>query len=216
MTWQVSLALRGNLQAFLDAEVKGGKSAVTTVIRRRTNALRNNMRKQIADAGLGNRLGKTVKSLTYPERGASLNAAGIVFSKATYKRPRGIVDLITVFDQENLLSAKYGRKWIPIPNKAVTGEGTGVRGHPFSKSPSDPEFKDKLFFRKTSKANVAILALKSDPTKVAFWLVKIGRLHKRLDVNKLYMRAIRNIDEAVAKTWERNSNKARSRFNVDI
>jgi len=212
----VSLALRGNLQAFLDAEVKAGRSAVTTIIRRRTTNLKNNLRRQIVRAGLGIRLGKTIQGNTFPKRGSSLNAAGLVYSKALYKRPGGVVDLITVFNQENLLFAKRGRKWIPIPNPAVVGTGTGTKHNPVSKSPSDPEFKGKLFFRRTSKANVAILALKSDPKKVAFWLVKTGKLHKRLDLDKAYNKAISGLDEAVAKQWETNSEKAKQRFNVDI
>ena len=214
MSWQVSLALRGDLQAFMDAEVKAGKQAVTTIIRRRTTQLRNNLRRQVGRARLGDRLGKTIKGQTYPGRGVSLNAAGRVFSKALYKRKGGLVDLIAVFDKKNLLQPTHGPTFLAIPNIKVTGRGTGVRGHPVSKSPQDPEFAGQLQYRETAKANVSMLVLKRDRTKVAFWLVKIARIGKRLNVDKAYAKAIRNIDQAVATQWERNDKKVRGRFSV--
>ena len=214
MSWQVSLALRGDLQKFMDAEVLAGKSAVSGVIGRRTIQLRNNLRRQVGRAKLGERLGKTIKHKTYPERGFSLNATGRVFSKAIYKRKGGIVDLISVFDKKNLLQPTHGPTYLAIANQKVAGRGTGVRGHPRAKSPQDPEFKGQLQFRETSKANIAMLVLKRDRTKVAFWLVKVARIGKRLDVDKAYAKAIRNIDQAVATRWERNDKKVRDRFSV--
>ena len=218
MSWQLSLALKGDLQKFMDAEVKAGKQAVTTVVRRRTTSLKSALRRQVARAGLGMRLGKAIQDSTYPRRGTSFNIAGDVYSKAVVKRRTGgrskAHDLITIFDEGATFIPGPGKKFLAIANPAVVQLGPGVKGRPRARSPS--EFpKGSLVFRPTNKASVAMLVKRNDPTKVAFWLVKIVRIPKKLDVNKAYQRAIRGIDMAIASTWERNSNKVDNRFNVN-
>jgi len=213
MTWQVSLALRGDLQKFMDAEVKAGKSAVTTIIRRRTTNLKNNLRRQIRRAGLSERLGKTVQGTTYPKRGVSLNAAGQVISKALYKRPHGVVDLISVIDQGAVIRAGAGKSLaIPLP---AAGKGRGVKHDPISRKPSDwPAGTFALIPSKNGKTAVLVFKGGSKKGQAAFILVRQVRLKKRIDINKAYAKAIRGIDEAVAAQWERNTKKAQQRFDV--
>jgi len=222
MTWQVSLALQGNLQKFLDGEVKAGRKAVFGVINRRKNNLKNNLRRQVVKnfnkgkKGGGQRLANTIRDWINPEKEFAKEITAYVFSKALYKRPGGVVDLITLYDTGGIQIGSRGKKYNAIANPAVVGTGGGgTRGHPIQKSPSDPEFKGLLFFRTTSRANLAILSLKSDPDKVAFWLVKVARYRKRIDINRAYNRSIRNIEEAVATTWERESRKNSIKFDVD-
>lgn len=211
--WQLSLALRGDLQKFLDADLRAGKTAVKSVIRRRTTGLKNNLRRQVKRAGLSDRLGKTIRGDTYPRRGASLNAAGKVFSKAVVKRNRGPVDLITNLDTGSFTIPGPGKKYLAIANPEVVQLGPGVKGRPRARSPS--EFPPGTFvFRSTSKARLAVLVKKSEPTKVAFWLVKLVRQQKKIDIERAYQKAIRDIDGLIARTWERNDRKARNRFNV--
>ena len=215
MTWQVSLALRGDLQAFLDAEVKGGKAAVTTIIKRRATNLKNNLRRQVLRAGLGVRLGKTIQSNVYPKRGTSLNAAGLVRSKALYKRPGGLVDLITVLDEATTVRAGVGKALaIPLP---AAGRGRGVKNDPVSRKPSDWP-AGTFAFIPNKDGKTALLIFKSGPRKgqAAFILVKHVRFKKRINIEKAYAKAIRNIDDAVVAQWERNSTKAEQRFGVDI
>jgi hypothetical protein len=98
MALGLSLALRGDLAAFLRTDAKAAAGAVTTVVRRKTTLLKNRLRRQVKSAGLGTRLGNAIRSRTVPPRGVSPTIVGIVESKALVKRKSGIVDLITVFD----------------------------------------------------------------------------------------------------------------------
>ncbi len=215
MSWQIDLALKGDLQKFMDAEVRAGKAAVTTIVRRRVTNLKNDIRRQIKRAGLSDRLGLSLRGDTYPKRGASLNAAGRVYSKAIVKRKRGISDLIQVLDKGALIMGTYGRKYVAIANPAVVQLGNGVRNRTKSRSPT--EFPPGTFlWRPTKKANVAMLVLKRDPTKVAFWLYKVVRLKKKIDIDRAYQKAIASIDFAVVRQWERNSSRVADKFGVDL
>ncbi len=212
MAWELSMALRGELQKFLDAEVKAGKRAVTTVIRRRVNRLKNDLRRQIRRAGLSERLGKTVRGDTYPRRGTSLDAAGRVYSKALVKnRPGGVVDLIQVLDRRTIIQAR-GHEFLAIANPKVVQPGPGTRGFPKARSPKD--FPDGTFqFRPTRKANVGLLVKTNDPTKVAFILVRLVRQKKRINIERAYNLAIRGIDDDIVTQWERAEKQVMVRFN---
>jgi len=212
MAWQVSLALRGDLQKFMDAEVKAGKRAVTTTIRRRVNRLKNDLRRQVRRAGLKDRLANSVRGDTFPKKGASLNAAGRVYSKAIVKRPGGVTDLIQVLDQGALVQAR-GHKFLAIANPKVVQLGRGTRG--FAKQRTPKDFPAGSFlFRPTRKANVALLVKRNDPTKIAFVLVKVVRLKKKIDIARAYLKAVSGLDYAVAEQWERNSLKNAEKFGV--
>lgn len=213
MTWQISLALRGDLEKFLDAEVKAGKRSVSTVIRRRVNRLKNDLRRQIKRAGLSERLGKTVRGETYPKRGASLNAAGRVFSKAIVKRTGGIADLITLLDTGAVIKAGAGRALaIPLP---AAGRGRGVKGDPASKKPGD--FPDGTFRLVVSRdRKTAVLVFRSGPRQgeAAFILVRQVRLKKRINIERAYQKAIRGIDDDIVRQWERNNRNIQDRFGL--
>jgi len=215
MAWQVSLALEGNLQAFLDAEVKAGRRAVFGVINRRKNNLKNNLRRQIVRARLGKRLSNTVRDWINPEKEFAKNVTAYVFSKAIYKRPGGLVDLITQLDEGETVRARAGKSIvIPLP---AAGRGGGVKNDPVSRKPSDWP-RGTFALVPTKKKGTALLVFKEGSRKgqAAFLLVKQARHAKRINVDRAYQSAIRNIDTAVATTWERESQKAESKFDVDI
>lgn len=211
MTWQVSLALRGDLQKFMNAEVKAGKRAVTTTIRRRVNRLKNDLRRQIKRAGLGERLGKTVRGDTFPKRGTSLNAAGRVSSKAIVKRPGGVADLITLLDTGATIKAGAGKALvIPLP---AAGRGRGVKGDPVSRKPSDfPEGTFSMIPSRNRKTAVLVFRSGAKKGQAGFILARQTRLKKRIDIERAYQKAIRGIDDAIVKQWERNNQKVQDRF----
>ena len=224
MTWQVQLALRGDLQKFMDADVRAGKLAVTSVIKTRTTALKNNIRKQIKGSGLKERLGpgrlqKSVQSIVYPERGRSFDSAGIVYSKAVYKRPGGLVDLLSVFDSGTVINSNRG-KLLAIPVSPRV-QGPGVRGDPFSRSPSGKGsyilggFAFKPSRSSTNPNVVGVLVFAQQPTQVAYILMKQVRIKgNRIDIAAAYEKALQGIDVRVATAWERYHSRVTTRFDI--
>lgn len=216
MSWELKLAVRGDLQTFLDAELKAGKRAVTSVIRRRSNNMKNDVRRQIARAGMGQRLGKTVQNVVYPKRGVSLNAAAFVLSKAVYKnRPRGPVDLIQVFNESSTVTLPGGRALaIPLP---AAGEGTGKRNDPVSRRPSDwPAGTFQMVPSKDRKTALLIFRSGSKKGQPAFILVRGYKRTKKIDVDRAYTKAVRNLDQAIVNTWNRATDKIETSFNVNV
>ena len=72
----------GDMDKALQAEIATGERAVTSAVRAATLGAQADMRGQVRSAGLGSRLPKTIRTKFYPSSGASLGAAGLVFTKA--------------------------------------------------------------------------------------------------------------------------------------
>jgi hypothetical protein len=73
--------------------------------------LRDELRDQVAAAGMGDRLGRAIGAKTYPSRGGSLDAAGLVY-------PRGpkAEKIFAAFNEGVTITAN-GKKFLAIPTK---------------------------------------------------------------------------------------------------
>ncbi len=72
----------GDLPKIMREEIRAGERAVTKSVHDAGLRVKNAWREQIAGAGLGQRLGRTIRERTYPEGGISLDAASLVWTKA--------------------------------------------------------------------------------------------------------------------------------------
>jgi len=112
---RIDIKIEGDLKAMMAAEIRAGERAVSGTLRGRAAALKANWRGQVASAGLGARLGNTMRSQVYPDR-PSLNAAGLVYTKA----PK----IIGAHEAGAVINAKNGF-WLAIP---LPSAGKGRRG----------------------------------------------------------------------------------------
>lgn len=76
--------VEGDLRLSMAEEVRIGKMAALGAVTGVAAAIKADWRGQIVSAGLGRRLGNTVRSETYPKGLGSLNAAGLVWSNAKH------------------------------------------------------------------------------------------------------------------------------------
>ncbi len=104
-----------DLLAMLQAEVKAGERAVKAAMAEAGGDLKQAWRRQIAQAGLGHRLPRTIRNRTYPQHTDSLDAAAFVWSNAP--------EIISAHDQGVLIRSKAGF-WLAIPLPAA-GKGRG-------------------------------------------------------------------------------------------
>jgi hypothetical protein len=112
----VQVTIIGDLQKELVAEVKGAERAVTAAIRLAGGGVKAGWRTQIASAGLGERLGRTIRDQYYPKSGLSIEAAALVYSRAP--------NIVGAFDQGVTIRSKDGF-WLAIPTEAA---GKGLKG----------------------------------------------------------------------------------------
>jgi hypothetical protein len=112
----------------VDDLTRGLKSAegdvarsVTAAMRRATEGLKGDLRADVVDAGLGQRLANTWRGKTYPEAGGSIEAASFVWSKAP--------NIVDAFDRGVTIRSSRGF-WLAIPTPAAGKTGltsTGAR-----------------------------------------------------------------------------------------
>lgn len=74
--------IEGDLRLSMDQEIRVGKMAALGAVTAVGAVIKENWRGQIVAAGLGRRLGNTVRSEVYPKGAGSLNAAALIWSKA--------------------------------------------------------------------------------------------------------------------------------------
>jgi hypothetical protein len=112
---RIDLSISPDIVAMMRAEVLAGEKAVTAAMRQAGSDLKSDWRGQITGAGLGQRLARSIRNKTYPERGESLDAAAFIWSNA----PK----IIQAHDKGVLIRSKNGF-YLAIPTEAA-GKGRG-------------------------------------------------------------------------------------------
>jgi len=113
---KLAAAISGDLRKIMAEEVKAAEDAVTAAMRHAADGLKADLRRQVTEAGMGQRLANTWRAELYPKGRKSIKAAGFVFTKAP--------TIIRAFDQGAVIKSKHGF-WLAIPTPAA---GTGARG----------------------------------------------------------------------------------------
>jgi hypothetical protein len=200
MGLELSLAIKGDLGKTMQQLVAAEAAGVTSVIRRRTTALKKTLRKQIVSAGLGERLANAMRSQVVPTKGTAPDAMGRVFSKALVKGRGGISDLVTVFEEGRVIRAR-GHALLAIPTPAA-----GRRGRRGTRSTPSDFPRGALVLIQNARGTL-LLVDRDDPGTVLFLLVPQVRIRKRLNVKAAAQKATSGLDAAVAKDIERRMAK---------
>ena len=103
---KLKAAITGNLDNYLKAELLKAEKAVTNGIKAATTGLKNAMRNQVISSKLGTRLAKSWRGDVYPRREFSLNAAGVVYTKAE--------KIMKSFNYASVIRSRDGY-WLAIP-----------------------------------------------------------------------------------------------------
>jgi hypothetical protein len=110
------------VEGFADDALDVLRRGVAGAVRIATDGLKADLRRQIAAAGLGNRLGNSVRSRLYPAGGRpSLRAAGLV-----YPNGKGAEQILEAFSQGTTIRGKDGL-WLAIPTEAAGTHALGKR-----------------------------------------------------------------------------------------
>lgn len=80
---KLKLDIDPDLVAMMAAEIKAGEKAVSAAMREAGTGLKSDWRAQSTGTHLGRRLANSILLATYPKAGDSLNAAALVWSKAS-------------------------------------------------------------------------------------------------------------------------------------
>ena len=115
---RLKIAFDPDLVALMQAEIAAGEKAVSAAMREAGTSLKSAWRSQITGAGLGTRLGNSIRLASFPKSGDSLNAAALVWSNAPV--------IIGAHDTGPLIRSKDGF-WLAIPTPAAGKSTKGGR-----------------------------------------------------------------------------------------
>lgn len=205
--------LEGDLAQLLYAESVAAERAVTAGVTQTGSGLKAAWRRQVTGAGLGQRLANTIRANRYPARGDSINAAALVFSRAS--------KIVDAFDRGALIRSKDGF-YLAIPTAEAGARGLGRQRI----TPGGWERRTGMRLRfvyrrgapsllvaddaRVNKRGVAVAKrgrrrkdgmLTGAQTVVIFILVPQVRLRKRLDLDRDASAAAAALPGAILRAW---------------
>jgi hypothetical protein len=209
---RVSLRQSAKFDRLMAEEFLKGEKAVTQTMRSASATLKAKWRAQVVSAGLGSKLGNTIRGESYPKSTDSMNAAALVYTNA----PK----IIGAHNSGPLIRSKDGF-WLAIPTEAA---GKGRRGE--SISPGEWERRRGVRLRFVYRRNKPSLLVADDArintrgqaarkggrrrqdgiltgaqTVVVFILVPQVKLKKRLDLFRDAEAVANAIPAAIVANW---------------
>ena len=203
-----------------EVETEAARS-VTAAMREATDGLKSELRADIADAGLGQRLANTWRGKTYPEAAISLEAASFVWSRAP--------NIVDAFDRGVTIKSSRGF-WLAIPTPAAGVKGisptgamkritpggwerrTGMRlrfvyrrGRPSLLVADNARLSKKGLARPNlgrTRGGASFTRLKGRSTVVVFILVPQVTLRKRLDIATVAQQWASRVPSLLASHWK--------------
>ena len=115
---EMTLQITGTFAAIVGQELAAGERAVSTAVASAGAGIKQDWRGQILSANLGGRLANTVRQDLYPKHKFSLNAAGMIYTKA----PK----IISAFERGAVIRSPSGF-WLAIPTKAAPRGARGAK-----------------------------------------------------------------------------------------
>jgi hypothetical protein len=116
LAMRLAATIARSFQADIQAELRDIERAVATGTRDTGRELKTDLRRQVARAGLGQRLANSWHDKHYPNQG--LGAASLVYTRA----PR----IIRAFDEGLVIRSRRGR-FLAIPTENAPGKSTDGR-----------------------------------------------------------------------------------------
>jgi hypothetical protein len=207
---RLRVAFNPDIAALMQAEIAAGEKAVSAAMREAGGSLKSAWRTQITGAGLGTRLGNSIRLATFPRTSNSLNAAALVWSKAPV--------IIGAHDTGPLIRSKDGF-WLAIPTAAA---GKSTRGGRITPGEWERRTGLRLRFiyrRRGPSLLVAEGLLNTKGRAVAsrsktgrgvatvpiFLLVPQVKLRKRLDLARDAERAVDSVPGLIVANWVEKS-----------
>jgi len=205
---RITTRVQSDVDAYLADEMRRGERAVKRAMMAASTDLKTAWRTQVMGAGLGRRLASSIRSEAYPKGADSLNAAGLVWTKA----PK----LIDAFNRGVTIRSANGF-WLAIPTKAA-GNLRGKGGRKITPALWEQRTGRRLRFvyrrgrngllvddGQRVKASLGFKARLPRGTQrqtvIIFILVRQARLKKRLDLDRDVNRVAAAIPGRIIAEW---------------
>lgn len=179
---ELKAALEGNLNVIIKEEKTKLEKAITVSIKKAGTYLRNELRRQVRSARLGKGLEKAWQVNVYPNRGRSMSASALVFSKS--------VRLHNVFEDGATIKANNA-SWLVIPLEFAISKGwdknmsksKGSQPRKWSAIDAAESYFGNLSFVPYSSSRALLCGKQGKQNVAVFLLVKSVTIKKKLDID---------------------------------
>ena len=194
---KLNIEFNPDIVALMKAEVAAGEKAVSAAMREAGTSLKSAWRSQITGAGLGTRLGNSIRLASFPKSGDSLNAAALVWSNAPV--------IIGAHDTGPLIRSKDGF-WLAIPTPAAGKSSKGGRITP-GEWEQRTGMRLRFIYRRRGPSLLVAEGRVSSAGRAVRSRSKTGRgltsVPVFLLVPKVKLKKVLNLDEAVRSVVDR-------------
>lgn len=210
---ELRAAVRGNLRAILKDEERAIARAATRSVRAAAGQARRMLRSQIRrnfgkqrSRLSGKAFEDTVRYKSTPRRGQALDATARVYSRSTYRRLGGQIDLLALHDAPRTIRARGGR-WLAIPTEQAPLRG----GRGGTRRATPREAGLALQFIQIDRQR-ALLVSKGRQRRVLYVLVREVKLGKRLDVHRAWDSGRKRLDREFARQLAREDQRLEKKW----
>lgn len=200
-------------------EVHDAEIAVKRGIDSAARKIKTTWRQEVQGA-LGTRLGNAIRSASYPEKGASLNAAALVYARPGKGGGGGAAEIILGHEQGSLIRSQSGF-WLTIPTEEA---GKGKRGAGMTPGEWERRHGTRLQFVYRARGPSFLVAPvkltksgrlgkgrmtktgrygKGTFTSVIFLMVPQVKLRKKLNLMAAADRLSADLPEAIVRGWRK-------------
>jgi len=210
---RLQAAITGDLHKMMKEEAAAAEKAVTLGVTAAAAGLKEDLRAQVASAGLGEKMARTWQFKRYPSSGYSLGTAGLVYSKAPL--------VIRAFNEGALIKSKEGF-FLAIPTSAAPKRGVGGKRITPSNFPEHSLGRLRFVYRRGAPSLLVVDGLRAGTGKrggfrkasasalktgrglatvVMFILVPQVMLKKRLNIEAVAQRWEEKLPELILQSW---------------
>lgn len=187
---QLSAAISGRLEEILEKELKNAELAITKGVSSATGRFKEAMRKQGKSAKLGSRLAYTWRGDVYPKSKMSLNAAGMVYSKAE--------KIMQSFEYGLVVRGKDGF-WLAIPTPAIPKK---IRGRKITPELYERSKGIRLRFVYRPYGASLLVHEQKRKTIIAFWLVPQVKMPKLINFETESLKWQNKLPTLILQNWK--------------
>lgn len=208
------------LSVEMAAEIAAGERAVWRGIDKTATKIKASWRQDVKSR-LGQRLANAIRSRTYPEKGASLDAASLIYARPGKGKRGGAAEIILGHEEGSLIRSSVGF-WLTIPTEEA---GKGRRGANMTVGEWERRHGTRLQFVYRARGPSLLVApvklTKSGRlgkgrmtkagayatgtfTSVIFLLVPQAKLRKKLNLRAAADRIAMELPQNIAREWQRN------------
>lgn len=210
---RLDAAIKGDLRKYMKLQQAAAEAAVTGGISEITTHIKDDLRGQVTNSGLGSKLAKSWQAKVYPKGKKSLDAAGFIYSKA----PK----LIKAFNDGVVIRSKDGW-WLAIPTSAAPKRGVGGKRISPSNFPEHSLGRLRFVYRSRALSLLVVDNLRAGTGKrggfrkasdtalrtgrglatvVMFILIPQAKLKKRLDYKAVVNLWQPQLGQAILNNW---------------